>query len=94
VLDAMQPLDEPADEHEDQQAQLEDKSKLSIAHEELEKMKLQDTAFETFVFILAIALFAYKIQPMLMQKEAVGCGARVAMRMKLSQSPPGTFSLP
>lgn len=55
--------------------QLEDKSKLAIAHEELEKMKLQDTAFETLVFILAIALFAYKIQPMLMQKEGVGCGA-------------------
>ena len=76
MLDTAQPLDKPTDDHEDQHAQLEDKSKLSIAHEELEKMKLQDTAFETFVFILAIALFAYKIQPMLMQKEAVGCGAR------------------
>lgn len=78
MLDTAQPLDKPTDDHEDQQqhAQLEDKSKLSIAHEELEKMKLQDTAFETIVFILAIALFAYKIQPMLMQKEAVGCGAR------------------
>ena len=54
---------------------LEDKTKLAIAYEELEKMKLQDTAFETLVFILAIALFAYRIQPMLMQKEGVGCGA-------------------
>ena len=76
TLDIAQPVDEHTDDHEGQHAQLEDKSKLSIAHEELEKMKLQDTAFETFVFILAIALFAYKIQPMLMQKEAVGCGAR------------------
>lgn len=54
--------------------QLEDKSKLAILHEELEKMKLQDTAFETFVFIFAIVVFAYTIQPMLMQKEDVGCG--------------------
>ena len=55
---------------------LEDKSRLAIAHEELEKLKLQDTAFETLVFILAIMMFAFKIQPMLMQKEGVGCGAQ------------------
>ena len=60
-------------EHEDPRL-LEDKSRLAIAHEELEKLKLQDTAFETLVFIPAIVLFAYKIQPMLMQKEGVGCG--------------------
>ena len=60
-------------EHEDP-GLLEDKSRLAIAHEELEKLKLQDTAFETLVFIPAIVLFAYKIQPMLMQKEGVGCG--------------------
>ena len=62
-----------AREHEDP-GLLEDKSRLAIAHEELEKLKLQDTAFETLVFIPAIVLFAYKIQPMLMQKEGVGCG--------------------
>ena len=51
-----------------------DKTKLAIVHDELEQMKLRDTAFETLLFIIAIVMYFYMIQPMLMQKEGVGCG--------------------
>eukprot|EP01045_Picozoa_sp_COSAG04_P015774 COSAG04_NODE_1272_length_7468_cov_3.407518_3_plen_1629_part_00 len=51
------------------------RSKMAIIHYELERMKVRDTALETLIFILAIALFAYRILPKLMQKTGLKCGA-------------------
>ncbi len=49
-------------------------SKLGIVHDELETMKVKDTGFETLVFILAMMLFAWHVQPRLLQKAGLGCG--------------------
>ena len=51
------------------------RSKLAIIHYELERMKVRDTALETLIFILAIALFAKNMLPKLMQKTGLKCGA-------------------
>ena len=48
--------------------------KIEIVHDELERLKVKDTGFETLVFIMAIMLFAWNIQPRLLQKAGLGCG--------------------
>ena len=55
-------------------AQAESKSKVTIVYEEIERLKLFDTALETLLLIVAIGILVFQITPMLLQKLGVGCG--------------------
>jgi hypothetical protein len=43
-------------EPKDGRGLIEDKSRTAITHEELEKIKINDTVFETLMFIMAIGI--------------------------------------
>eukprot|EP01043_Picozoa_sp_COSAG02_P019290 COSAG02_NODE_923_length_15877_cov_26.660920_6_plen_1024_part_00 len=53
---------------------MEDKSPLAITYEELERVKVNDVIFETIVFILAINIYVFHVEPQLSRKLDVGCG--------------------